>query len=68
VATTGGYWLVRVLEREDDRVISEDDRDLLSAMALDVWVLGLWDSYSNKIESYLTDEMKQWAIERVSGG
>lgn len=62
VTTKGGYWLVEVLAKEDDRQIEESDRDLFKAKALDAWVTSLWDDPANEIESYLDDEKKAWAI------
>jgi foldase protein PrsA len=65
VTTKGGYWLVKVLEEEDNRQIEESDRDLLKAKVLDEWVSSLWDNPENKVESYLDDVKKAWAIEQA---
>lgn len=65
VITKGGYWLVKVLEEEDNRQIEESDRDLLKAKVLDEWASSLWDNPDNKVESYLDDEKKAWAIEQA---
>ena len=62
VVTKGGYWLVKVLDKEDNRQIEDRDRDLLKAKALDEWVSSLWDNPENEVESYLDDEKKAWAI------
>jgi len=66
--TTGGYWLLKVLDKEDNRQISDDDRDLLKTKALNEWVFSLWDVPGNEVYSYLTDEMKQWAIKQATKG
>lgn len=66
--TTGGYWLLKVLDKEDNRQISDDDRDLLKTKALNEWVLSLWSDTGNEVNSYLTDEMKEWAIEKATQG
>ena len=66
--TTGGYWLLKILDKEDDKEISDDDRDLLKAKALDEWVFSLWDDPGNEVNSYLTDEMREWAIDKATGG
>jgi foldase protein PrsA len=66
VTTKGGYWLVKVLEKEDNRQIEEDDRDIFKAKVLDEWVSSLWDNPGNVIESYLDDEKKAWAIEQAT--
>ncbi|MFC1990794.1 peptidylprolyl isomerase [Chloroflexota bacterium] len=69
VATKGGYWLVKVLDKEDNKQIEESDRDSLKAKALDEWVSSLWDNPANDIDdSFLTAERKDWAISQVSGG
>ncbi|GAH73383.1 unnamed protein product, partial [marine sediment metagenome] len=67
LVTTGGYWLLEVLAKEDDKQISDEDRDLLKAKALDEWVLSLWYDYGYEVNSYLTDEMREWAIEKAVG-
>ena len=66
--TTGGYWLLEVLAKEDDRQISDDDRELLKARALDDWVLSLWYDAGDEVKSYLTDEMREWAVEKATEG
>ena len=69
VVTTGGYWLLMVLDKDDNRQISDDDRDLLKAMALNEWVLALWDDPENEVDdSYLDDEKKAWAVEKAMEG
>lgn len=62
VSTKGGYWLLKVLAEQDDRKISDEDRDLLKAKALDEWLSSLWDDPQNEIESYLDDAKKIFAI------
>ncbi len=66
--TTGGYWLLKVLDKEDSKQISDDDRNLLKSKALDEWVFSLWDDPGNEVDSYLTDEMREWAIEKATKG
>jgi len=60
--TEGGYWLVKVIDIDDDREIEDEDRDLLKAKALNEWLLALWDDPQNKVENYLDDEKTAWAI------
>jgi parvulin-like peptidyl-prolyl isomerase len=62
VGTEGGYWLAKVTEADDNRQIEEENRDILKAEALNKWVEALWDDPDNKVESYLDDEKKEWAI------
>jgi len=63
--TKGGYWLVKVLDKADDRQIEDADRDLLKAKALNDWVSALWDDPESVVESYLDEEKKTWAVERA---
>jgi len=65
--TKGGYWLLKVVDEDEDRQIEDDDRDFLTGKLLGEWVLGLWDN-ANIDHSYLDSEWKQWAIERATGG
>ena len=69
VTTKGGYWLVKVLDKDADKQLEKSDRDLLIARALDEWVSSLWENPANNIDdSFLTAERKAWAISQVSGG
>jgi parvulin-like peptidyl-prolyl isomerase len=65
VTTKGGYWLVKALEKEDNRQIEEDDRYIFKTKVLDDWISALWDDPENKVESYLDEEKKAWAIEQA---
>lgn len=66
--TTGGYWLLKVLDQEDSKPISDDDRTLLKSKALAEWVIALWDDPVNEVNNYLTDQMREWALARVTEG
>ena len=69
IVTQGGYWLVKVVDEDDNRKIDEDDRDLLKAKAIDEWILSLWDDPENEVDdSYLDDAKKTWAIEQAVKG
>ncbi len=65
VSTKGGYWLLKVVDRENSRKIEDDDRNLLKAKALDEWIEALWDNPENEVESYLNDAKKIWAIKQL---
>ena len=69
VATKGGYWLIKALDKDDDRPIEDSDRDLLKGEALDEWIASLWDDPNNDVDdSFLDDAKKEWAIEQVMRG
>jgi len=65
VSTIGGYWLVEVLDIDTDREIDEENRDLFKNQVFNQWVDELWSDPDNLIDSYLDEEMKQWAISRI---
>ncbi len=66
VKTLGGYWLVKVVDREADRQIDEVDREQLKRQVLDAWVGSLWDDPDNLVEDYLDSQTMLWAINKAS--
>jgi len=69
ITTEGGYWLIKVLAKDEDRRIDKEDRDLLKSRALEEWVSSLWDDPENEVDdSYLDDEKKSWAMEQATKG
>ncbi len=70
VTTKGCYWLIKVLDRDDDRQLETDDRDYLLSLEYNNWVSKLWIDLSQDDidDSYLDYEKKAWAIERAAGG
>ena len=66
VITIGGYWLVQVLDKDDDRELSDEDRNYLVGKAYDDWVSSLWMQAVAFINhTFLTPEKIQWAIDRI---
>lgn len=63
--TKGGYWLIKAIDKDDNRRIEDSDRDLLKAEALNKWIEALWNDPANKIENYLDDEKEAWAIKQA---
>jgi hypothetical protein len=67
--TQGGYWLVEVVDREDDRELSEEDRNMLIGNKYDEWLEGLKTISAGASDSTgLTDDIRQRVIEQVSKG
>ena len=64
--TKGGYWLIKVVDKDDNRQVEDSDRDLLKVEALNEWIEALWDDPENKVESYLDEKNRAWAIEQVT--
>jgi parvulin-like peptidyl-prolyl isomerase len=63
VWTTGGYWLVKVEEEDDDRPIEGANRDILKSKLLDDWVASLRENA--EVENYLDESKISWAVERA---
>ncbi|MGD9394371.1 MAG: peptidylprolyl isomerase [Dehalococcoidia bacterium] len=67
-SSTGGYWLIEVVDSEEDRELDEDNRLILKNDALNNWVEGLADDPDNVINNYLDEEKKEWAVQYILGG
>lgn len=69
VSTKGAYWLIEVLDKDEDRQLGSEDRDSLLNNAFTEWVSSLWVEPGIEVDhSYLDSEMKQWAVEQAMGG
>ena len=66
VPTKGAYWLVKVVDKADNRQIEESDRDLMKGQALNEWINSLWDDPNNLVnDSFLDDEIITWAAQQA---
>jgi|TARA_Y100000031_G_scaffold151227_1_gene192070 parvulin-like peptidyl-prolyl isomerase len=63
--TPGGYWLVEVLDKDDNREVEPNDRELMKGEALTDWVATLMHDPENEVASYMDDELKRWAADRA---
>ena len=63
IQTQGGYWLVRVVDKDADRQLEDETRQMLKAKAFEDWLTEQREKSS--IENYLDKEQKAWAVERV---
>jgi parvulin-like peptidyl-prolyl isomerase len=59
--TKGGYWLIKVLEKDDNRQVDKETRDQLKAKAFQDWMEE--QRKTSEIELYLVDEQKTWAVD-----
>jgi parvulin-like peptidyl-prolyl isomerase len=64
--TQGGAWLVQIVDKEDNRKLSDDDRNTLIDKAYADWASNLWLEASADVADYLTAELQQWAIDRAT--
>jgi parvulin-like peptidyl-prolyl isomerase len=61
--TIGGCWLLKVLEKDDNREVSDDDRTILAGTAYDDWFSSLRTRPENQIEILIDQEQRSWAVE-----
>ena len=66
--TKGGYWLIKVIDEDNNRRIDTEYRDYLKAKAFDEWMASLIDDEDNEIVNYIDEEKKSWAIEQATKG
>lgn len=63
IQTEGGYWLVRVADRDTERELDEEARQIFRSKAFEDWVGE--QRISSDVETYLTEDKKSWAIDRI---
>jgi parvulin-like peptidyl-prolyl isomerase len=63
VQTKGGYWLVKVVDRDDSRVLDDETRNALKLKLFDNLLVEQREK--NSVETYLTEEQKSWAVAQV---
>jgi parvulin-like peptidyl-prolyl isomerase len=64
--TRGGAWLVELIDRDDNRELSTEDRDVLIRKKYSQWLADLSEDTSINIDrSGFTLEVNQWAAEKA---
>jgi hypothetical protein len=64
--TRGGSWLVEVLEKEENRTVSDEDRKALITEAFNKWFEGISSDPELKYNiEMITPDMRQYAIDKV---
>ena len=63
--TKGGAWLVKVVDKDNNRKLSTEDRDILINKAFNDWTSQLWLAASADVTSNMTAEQQKWAVDRV---
>jgi len=61
--TKGGYWLIKVVERDTGRKLDDNIRESLKIDALTQWLDEV--SKGHNVERLLTQEQQMWAIKKV---
>ncbi len=64
--TQGGAWLVEVIDKEENRELSDEDRNTLISQAFNDWFTELLQVASEDVDQTgFTLEVNQWAAERA---
>ena len=63
VQTHGGYWLVKVLDKDANRQIEPEIREKLNKMAFEKWFNEVKEKSS--IKEYLDEAKKSWAVNQI---
>lgn len=64
--TVGGSWLVKVLEKENNRPVSDEDKNYLISEAFNDWYSSLSEDPDLDVNNaLLTDEMKEFAVNKL---
>jgi parvulin-like peptidyl-prolyl isomerase len=63
VQTKGGYWIIQVVEKENNRPLDEDVRNQFIQKDMMNWILE--QTQSSSIKNHLTDSQQKWAINKV---
>ena len=63
VQTKGGYWLVKVIDRDDSREFDDNTRETIRLQLFEDWVNE--HRQKDSVETYLTEKQKSWAVTQV---
>jgi parvulin-like peptidyl-prolyl isomerase len=63
VKTVGGYWLIKAVERDDNRTLDDNMRQAIRNGLFTMWITEKMKGDS--VETLMTDEQKAWAINYV---
>jgi parvulin-like peptidyl-prolyl isomerase len=63
VPTKGAYWIVKALDKDDERQIDTEVRDSIKSEAFFNWLTE--KEQASSIEYLLTEKQKTWAVERA---
>ena len=63
VQTKGGYWVVKVADKDSSRAVGDEIRATLKFRLFEAWVNEQIGKLS--VERYMTQEQKSWAVDRV---
>ena len=63
IETQGGFWLVRVINKDENRALDDTTRQTLRNGLFDKWITEKMKNDS--VETLLSEDQKSWAINYV---
>ncbi len=63
VQTKGGYWLVKVVDRDDNRAFDDETRRTIDLQLFEDWISE--HRQKDSVETYLTEKQKSWAVAQI---
>jgi len=66
VTTAGGFWVVKAVDRDDNRALDKNTRQGLANGLFNNWINTKMKD--DKVETVMTDQQKSWAIDLVVKG
>ncbi len=64
-STAQGYWVIKVLEKEEDRALDEATREQLQVMAMGNWLASEREEKVERKSDLDLDKVYEWAIGRI---
>jgi parvulin-like peptidyl-prolyl isomerase len=64
VQTVGGYWLARVLEKDENRALDTSTRQRIASGLFQNWIVGKMKNDS--VQTLITEDKKAWALSLVN--
>lgn len=61
--TQGGYWLIKAVDKDDNRQLDDATREAIKSKAFEDWLNERREK--STIENYLDAEQKSWAVARI---
>ena len=65
-STKGGAWIVQVVDKDNNRPYSTDDKNTMVDSAYSDWTNNLWLTASPDVRLYFDDASRKLAIERIN--
>lgn len=64
--TKGGFWIIKVVEKTENKPLSSEDRDKLISDSYSKWIEKITQDASPHIINNISEDLVQWAIEKAT--